>query len=126
MQEKRKEPRVQESADVTVEVVSAPDIPGIEGRIFNSNSVDISVNGMQLFIELPIPVGSELKLEIIFGHDSGCFQHTGIVMWDRELNKDATDIWLHTIGIHFRMDERLKIIAWAEAVQQLYKFYETS
>jgi hypothetical protein len=116
MQERRKHPRIQEKADVTVRIQSSPDAQNLEGRIFSCHSIDISLRGLKLWVNIPVPIGALLELEIVFNNLSTRFQHVGNVVWTWA-DEGLTD-W-YNIGIHFNTLANPQFDSWGSAVLKL-------
>ncbi len=56
MHEHRRDPRIEEHADVSVKVQSAPEAQDLEGRIFPFHSEDVSLSGLRLDVYIPVPI----------------------------------------------------------------------
>ena len=84
MTDKRLNPRLQETADVIVRVVSAPGLQALEGRQVSCRSSDVSLRGVRLRTDLVFPVGADLNLEIFFARAARTFSLGGRVVWCRE------------------------------------------
>jgi hypothetical protein len=112
MQERRNHPRAQEKADVTVRVQSSPDARDLEGRVFSCHSIDVSLRGLKLWVNIPVPIGAILELEIVFDHLSTRFQHMGNVVW-LWTDEGLTD-W-HNIGIKFNTSANPQFDSWRSA-----------
>ena len=136
MDDHRKFPRVQEEADVTVCIQSSPEALDLEGRIFSCNSYDVSLGGVMLVVDIPVPVGSLdvtlggvmlvvdipvpvgslLELEIVFNHSSERYWHIGNVVWVGEV--EGSPDWYH-IGIRFDTAKNPQFSSWQSAVSKL-------
>jgi len=120
MTEQRKEPRIPEETNVTVVIESAPGAPDLEGMVFPSSSVDISLQGMMIIVENPVPEGSLLELRIMFSHLTMDFWHQGVVIWDREWSGNETGGKpLHKIGIQFDSRNNPQFNSWHTTVDKI-------
>jgi len=115
----RETPRVPEQADVTIKVESAPEVRKLEGRVFPSSSNDISLNGIQLLVDIPVPVGARLKLKVILENSSKSYWHKGTVVWDKTPEKDSGTKSTHTIGIKLDITNNPHAYSWRQVVNEL-------
>jgi hypothetical protein len=87
--DRRTHPRFEERSRVTVTVLSAPDVPHIESRSYYCWTRDLSAEGMRFCVHSRVPMGSILKLEVMFDDPREVFRHIGKVMWAQEFNDDG-------------------------------------
>lgn len=120
MNEKRKNQRVPEKADVTIVVKSAPQALDLEGRIFPSSSIDISLSGLQLNVDSDVPVGAKVELKVMFSHLTLEYWHSGVVIWNDKHDKEKYDDAEHAIGIRIDTLENGRFFAWYSAVKDLF------
>ena len=120
MSEKRQNPRISEIADVTIVVKSAPQALDLEGRIFPSSSIDISLSGLQLTVNTAVPVGAKLQIKVMFSHMTLEYWHSGEVIWNDKYDADTPDTAEHTIGIRIDALENGRFFAWYSAVKDLF------
>jgi hypothetical protein len=120
MNDKRKNRRVPEKADVTIIVKSAPQARDLEGRIFPSSSVDISLSGLQLTVETDVPVGAGLELKVMFSHLTLEYWHRGVVIWNDKHTADSNAEADHTIGIKIDTMEEGRFYSWYSAIKELF------
>ncbi len=88
-EDRRQHPRFEERNRVTVTVLSAPDVPQIESYSYYCWTRDLSVGGMRFCVHSRVPVGSILKLEVMFDDPRDVFRHIGKVMWVQEFEDDG-------------------------------------
>lgn len=88
-EDRREHPRFEERNRVTVTVLSAPDVPQIESHSFYCWTRDLSAGGMRFLVHSRVPVGSILKLEVMFDTPHEVFRHIGKVMWAQEFVEDG-------------------------------------
>jgi hypothetical protein len=121
MHERRRDPRIHISTDVTVSIQSAPDATEIQGRVFTSRSIDISLHGLQLRTDLSIPVDSQLELNFVFDNPRRSFLHKGKVIWNRKCESEYPEAGsLHKIGISLsEPQDEGENNAWQVAVLEL-------
>lgn len=122
MNERRKFQRVLEEVEVTITVQSSPEAPDMEGKVFPFKSVDISLGGLKLWVDIPVPIGASLELDIVFDHTPEKYRHTGNVAW----------VWVgegliewHNIGIEFDELESPQFEAWESAVLVLLEMKQS-
>ena len=116
MQERRNHPRVEQAAIVTVIVQSAHESPDLEGKVFPCRLTDVSLGGIKLWVDVPVPIDALLELEIVFNHSSERYHHTGCVVWVWE-GEGLTD-W-HNIGIKFNISEYQQFNIWESVISKL-------
>ena len=118
MHERRNHPRLQKAAVVTVIVRSAPEATDLEGRIFPCRLQDVSLGGVKLWVDIPVPVGVLVELEIVFGHSSEIYQHAGTVVW--VWGGEGLTEW-HNIGIRFNTLSSLQFSSWESVLSELFR-----
>jgi len=123
MQERRNSPRVQQAAIVTVIVQSAPESPDLEGKVFPCRLTDVSLGGVKLWVDDPIPVGALLELEIVLNNTSERYHHTGYVAWVWD-GEGLTD-W-HNVGIKFNMSAYQQFNIWESVITGLLETNKTN
>jgi Tfp pilus assembly protein PilZ len=116
MNENRREPRSEEQADVSVKIASAPDVQNLEGKIFKSQSEDVSLGGMKLNIDTPIPVGAHLDLEVILNNTPEKFQLSANVVWADSTDLEATG---HDMGVILNIESNSQFESWSNAISNL-------
>lgn len=115
MEERRNYPRAQEIADVTVRVQSSPEATELEGTEFSCQSSDVSLEGVMLWIDIPLRIGSFLELVIIFNDSTEKYWHTGNVVW---VNEGIEFPGYHT-GIKFDTIDNPQFSSWQERISKL-------
>jgi len=92
---RRQYTRFEDRRRVMVTVLSAPDSPQIESRNYFCWTRDLSAGGLRFCVHSRVPVGTILKLEIMFDEPQELFRHIGKVMWEQEfIDTDVTSNWL--------------------------------
>ncbi|OGT73616.1 MAG: hypothetical protein A3I78_06475 [Gammaproteobacteria bacterium RIFCSPLOWO2_02_FULL_56_15] len=119
MSDLRQNPRIPENADVSVRIESSPEARNLEGRVFISNSIDISLGGLQITVEFPIPVDASLELKVTFHSSSKTYWHKGIVIWDDELDSHGKEYKMHRVGVEFNTLDNPQFFAWRAAISEL-------
>jgi hypothetical protein len=123
MQEQRIDPRIRRFADVLVKFQSSPMTRQLEGRAYPSHSLDVSLHGMRLEVDAPVPVGALLELEVRLSPRSGRYRHVGNVVWSDAIDDDDGDAEmpgsLHDVGIRFHTHSNPQFSSWAQAVSSL-------
>ncbi len=80
MRERRRDPRVNVDTEITVRIYAAPELRDLEGQIFSSHTTDVSFGGLQMHLEIDIPIGTLLGLEIVLADSPMKYLHRGKVM----------------------------------------------
>lgn len=117
MNEHRREPRTEEQADVSIWVRTAPEAEDLEGRIFPSQSEDVSMNGMKLSVDVPIPVDAILDLEVMLSNSSIKYEMVANVVWSGEENQEqGSDL---EMGVILNIQSNSQLALWNAAVSDL-------
>ncbi len=116
MNESRREPRSQEQADVSVKIESAPDAQNLEGKIYQSQSEDVSLSGMKLNLDSPVPVGAQLDLEVILSNSQERFNLSANVVWADSTDLEATG---HDMGVILNIESNTQQETWSSAISNL-------
>ena len=120
MNDHRSDPRIAEHADVKVKFQSSPVARDLEGRVYPSHSLDISLHGMRLELNYPVPIGALLELEVQLQSSPTRYRHLGDVIWAFEVeDEDEPDNRVHDIGIRFHANANPQFSSWASALSQL-------
>lgn len=109
-EERRRDPRCNIATPLQVKVQSAPGAHELEGRIIPTKSVDISISGLCMKLEFPLPAQSLLELQITFPDTSERFLLTGSVIWN--------DPKMHIVGIQFHLANYPRLDAWKQSFAQ--------
>ena len=125
MNEKRKHQRVKELAVISVKVLSAPDIPALEGKSFSCRTTDVSIEGISLRTDTRVPVGAYLELGIILSGDSHHYSHTGNVIWTNVVKPTDTDLQAeqYQSGIKFNAESNSQQDSWRKSINRLLMEY---
>jgi len=110
-EERRREPRINAATHIHVKIQSAPGAHELEGRTIPTKSTDISIGGLCMKLEFPLPAHSFLELQITFLDTTERFLLTGSVMW--------TDPKTHIVGIQFNLANSPRLDAWKQAFARL-------
>jgi Tfp pilus assembly protein PilZ len=113
----RREPRIQEQADVSIRVRTAPLAKELEGRNFSSRSENISMSGMKLNTDIPIPVGSVLDLKILLKNSPIKYEIMANVVWSNL--KNALQDFVGEVGVTLTIEPNSKLALWNAAVSDL-------
>ena len=110
-----------EKADVTIIIKYTPDAPELEGKIFPSSSVDVSLNGLQLTIDTDIPVGARVEVKVMFSHLTLEYWHSGSVIWNDKHDPRKPSLNEYTIGIRIESMADGRFYSWFSAVSELFE-----
>lgn len=118
MRERRSSKRVFEDAQVAVTVLAAEDAPQLVNKTFFCPTENLSITGLRLSVQVPVPVGSLLELRIAFSGPLRSFRHTGRVVWIR---KDDDGRLTHALGIEFTHVASELEDAWRDMISRKLK-----
>jgi PilZ domain len=120
MYEHRSDPRIEEHADVYVKVQSAPEVRGLEGKVFPFHSENVSLYGLRLDVDIPVPIGALLELEIKLHNSAMKYRHLGNVVWiDAVDDEDLEQGHWHDMGIRLQAQANAQFDSWSAAVSNL-------
>ena len=114
MKERRRHPRLKEETTVEVTILSAPDVPALENRSFTCSTLDMSLYGMRLSLDQPVPVGETLELRLASRNPTGTFWHIGRVMWSKQSERDKAR---HLIGLQFTKTPEATLVEWEKSLR---------
>ncbi len=116
----RRNPRKEEHADVSVKIQSAPEARGLEGKVFPSYSEDVSLCGMRLDVDIPVPIGALLELEIMLTNSPTKYRHLGNVVWVDAVDDDNLEYGCeHEMGVMLHIESNPQFDSWTTAVSNL-------
>jgi PilZ domain-containing protein len=120
MNEHRREPRSEEQADVSVRVRTAPEAEALEGKIFPSHSEDVSMSGMKLNIDTPVPIGAILDLEVMLSNSPIKYEMTANVVWaDESADSNMEQDSGCDVGVILSIQSNSQLALWNAAVSDL-------
>jgi len=120
VRELRVDPRISERTDVSVKFQSSPLARSLEGRVYPFHSLDVSLHGVRLEVDVPVPIGALLELEIRLHNTRKKYRHLGDVVWaDAIDNDDLEQSNLQEVGIRFHTRSNPQFDSWAKAVSTL-------
>ena len=120
MYEHRLESRTEEYADVSIKIQSAPEARGLEGKVFPSYSEDVSLCGMRLDVDIPVPIGALLELEIMLHSSPTRYRHLGNVIWTDVIDDDNLEYGCeHEMGVMLHIESNSQFDSWITAVSNL-------
>jgi len=104
--------RVEQKGYIRVVVEAAPDAPNLEGKVFQCTTRDLSAGGLLMVVHTPVPVGTMVRLHVVFTDPRAEFEHVARVAWSRLQSDDI--IQDYAIGIEFTRTEGQQSHAWSE------------
>ena len=120
MDEQRSDQRIEVPSDVYVKVLSASEARDLEGKVFPFHSEDVSLYGLRLEVDIPVPIGALLGLEIKLLNSSIKFRHMGNVVWAGAVDNDnAEQGYWHKIGVKLQPHSNLQVDSWSAAISSL-------
>ncbi len=88
--ERRRWPRIAGRNPIHVLIVSAPEVPLLEGRRYYCWTEDFSVGGLRFHVQSPVPLNSMLKIDVnMQAGEAISFQHIGRVAWEQEFEGEG-------------------------------------
>lgn len=122
MENRRADLRIPESLRVTLTIESAPDDPGIEGRSFECRSSDVSLRGVRLASESPLPANTKVRVAVVLAGDDRTYRHQGRIVWCRPQPADAPEGGEgHYIGIEFNLSASPELDTWRAAILRMFE-----
>jgi hypothetical protein len=118
--DRRGHPRVDAAADVEIVIDSAPGVAELEGKSLLCSTGDISLRGVRLLTEVPLPVNSYLKLRIRLPRQTERYRQAGKVVWCRPL-RDPAGGAAHHAGIEFSLTASPDFDAWRVGLLRLFE-----
>jgi PilZ domain-containing protein len=115
MNEHRREPRSEEQADVSIRIQSAPDAQDLEGKIFKSQSEDVSLSGMKLILDNHVPVGALLTLEVALNNSDIKYELVAKVVW-ADTADDGSE---REMGVILHIETNPLADSWKDAISTL-------
>ena len=121
MTESRRYARLSENARVTVRVQSAPGLPKLEGQVFKCSSHDVSENGVRLKVDVSVPPGSLLELEIMIGDPKVKYRFMGTTIWAEKPppKGGAGNRKTSQIGVELKVTGNAMTESWNQALKKL-------
>lgn len=116
MTEHRRHPRLFEKVETRVRIQSAPGLPDLEGREFDCSSGDISLGGVRLNLEHPVPAWSLVELEIALSDPPAKYRFTGTTVW---MEQPKTGGKACQIGIKLKISDNPMTESWKKALDKL-------
>ncbi len=80
---RRRHDRVSQKGYIKVVVEAAPDAPSLEGRVFRCTTRDLSSSGLQMVVHSNVPVGTMVRVHVVFTDPPAEFEHLARVAWAR-------------------------------------------
>jgi c-di-GMP-binding flagellar brake protein YcgR len=115
MSENRREARSEEQATVSIKIQYAPDAHDLEGKIFKSQSEDVSLSGMKLILDTHVPVGALLTLEVALNNSEIKYELVAKVVWA----DDADDGSEREMGVILHIETNPQADSWKDAISTL-------
>jgi hypothetical protein len=100
-------------------IKSSPEALDLVGRIFSCHTKDVSLGGIKLFVDIDIPCGAILELEIIFSNSPERYWLIGNVIWCDEYVDESLEGDWYNIGVSFDVAENPQFSSWGEAILEL-------
>lgn len=115
MKDRRKHPRWQVERSLRIRILRAARADALAGQVFWCTSRDISLEGIRLCCEKPIPVGTLLELSIIVDDLPSEFLQEGRVQWSRRVDREPG----YEFGVAFSARSAHTPKAWRIYVEKL-------
>lgn len=121
MTENRRHPRIKEKVETRVRIQSAPGLPDLEGREFKCSSGDISLCGVRLHLDHPVPARSLVEVEIALGDPPAKYRFTGTTVWAEPPKTKGRRGSGQTsqIGIQLNISDNPMTGSWKKALKKL-------
>jgi hypothetical protein len=113
-EERRAHERVAQKGYISVTVESAPDAPNLEGKVFRCTTRDLSAGGLLMVVHSRVPIGTTVRVHVVFTDPEAEFEHIGRVAWVKSVHEDFLES--HSIGIEILRSDGNTTLDWAEMV----------
>lgn len=87
-QEKRRHPRLLREEILSIKLIAPPTDFAHQGEAIYCSTRDLSASGMQININVEMPVGQEVDIWIVLLENKGTFHLNGKVSWIRHQDDD--------------------------------------
>ncbi len=119
MMEKRQHSRAVVQADITVMMKSSNTETGTEATVFSSHTYDISLGGLMLVVDAPVPVDIPLELKLRFDQGQD-FSFMGTVIWNKKLRRDDLNYEARLAGVRLiKPLENPQFPAWGKLIAKI-------
>jgi c-di-GMP-binding flagellar brake protein YcgR len=107
--------RVLQKGYIRVVVESSPEAPTLEGKAFRCTTRDLSAGGLQMVVHSNVPIGTRVKVYVVFETPHAEFEHIARVAWAKTLEDDI--VQSYAIGIEFRSTNTKADRTWEDLLQ---------
>ena len=114
MNERRTHPRVHESAEVVVKILSAPENHALENRQYSGLTSDLSADGLRLRSDAPLAVGGLVEMSVTCAHPTRILRHIGRVVWVKDTDDRPR---AYDVGIKFTETPEATLAAWTKILR---------
>jgi c-di-GMP-binding flagellar brake protein YcgR len=107
--------RVAQKGYIKVIVVAAPEAPTLEGKVFQCTTRDLSSGGLKMVVHTAVPIGSRVRLHVVFTEPAAEFEHLARVVWSAVNDEDV--IQTYSVGVEFCGTHGKKDHAWSDLLE---------
>ncbi len=91
--------RVAQKGYIKVIVDAAPEALTLEGKVFQCTTRDLSSGGLKMVVHMSVPIGTMVRLHVVFTEPAAEFVHVARVAWSRVQHTDV--VQSYSIGVEF-------------------------
>lgn len=107
--------RVAQKGYIKVIVEAAPEAPTLEGKVFQCTTRDLSSGGLQMVVHTSVPIGTMVRVHVVFTEPAAEFEHVARVAWSRANDEDV--IQTYSVGVEFCGTCDKKVHAWSDVLE---------
>lgn len=112
-EDRRADPRVELSTNLTVKIVFSSASPGLLGKTLDGKTVDISASGLRISLDRPIEIDSVLDVWVTMKQENKKYFLTGNVRWCNESDKPG--IYHAGVVLRERTDTVTDLRSWRKS-----------
>lgn len=109
-EERRQDPRIENSSVLDLKILFASETPGLLGKNISGSTVDISVSGLGLLVDIDVPVKSTLDVRITLKGEFKKYFLSGKVRWCRPSVEEG--MYALGVALHERTDVDTDLESW--------------
>lgn len=114
-EDRRVDPRIENPSVLDLKILFASETPGLLGKNISGSTVDISVSGLGLVVDIDVPVKSTLDVRITLKGEFKKYFLSGKVRWCKPSDDDG----MYSIGValHERTDVDTDLESWKKELE---------
>jgi Tfp pilus assembly protein PilZ len=97
-----------------VVVEEAPSAPCLEGEVFWCTTRDLSAGGLRMVVHSQVPIGTKVRLRVVFTEPPAEFEHLSHVVWST--TKCVDIVHTYSIGLEFSSTDGQSDYKWSDLI----------